>query len=327
MPSPVSAAGGPPLPSLKQRTAALSVVSNSVLILLKVVAGTVTGSVAILTEAVHSSIDLVASVVAFVSVRKAGEPADESHRYGHEKIENLAAAIEGILILVGSAAIAIQAIRRLVGHGRIHTIGLGIAVVAVSMAVNVVISSRIARNARVTESPALEGDAAHLRTDAFTSAAVLAALALVKLTGAQWLDPAVALAVAAAIVVTGVRLLARSSRVLVDEALPADEVEAIRSAVEAFGPHGVVGYHELRTRRAGSRRYVDLHVQFRAGTSLENAHRTAHELQDVIAARLRGADVLIHLEPEDRVRPGEGLNGEPAGGDRRETGNGQARSS
>jgi cation diffusion facilitator family transporter len=292
---------------IKQRAAALSVISNSGLILLKVIAGTVTGSVAILTEAVHSSIDLVASIVAFFSVRKAGEPADETHRYGHEKIENLAAAIEGILILVGSAAIAFAAIRRLIQGGKVHTVGLGIGVVAFSIVVNVVVSSQIARNARATESPALEGDAAHLRTDALTSAAVLVALALVKLTGAQWLDPVVALAVASAIVVTGVRLLTRSSRVLVDQALPADEVDAIRAAIEQFGPRGVVGYHELRTRRAGSRRYVDLHVQFRAGTSLEDAHRMAHELQDMIGSRLKGADVLIHLEPQDRVRPGEEL--------------------
>ncbi len=297
-------------PQLKQRTAILSVVSNSGLILLKLIAGTVTGSVAILTEAVHSSIDLVASIVAFFSVRKAGEPADESHRYGHEKIENLSAAIEGILILVGSAAIAFAAIRRLLGHGHIDTVGFGIAIVALSIVVNVVISAVLTRNARITKSPALAGDAAHLRTDALTSAGVLLALVLVKLTGAQWIDPVVALIVAAAILVTGVRLLTRSSRVLVDEALPSDEVTAIRSAVEAFGPRGVVGYHELRTRQAGSRRYVDLHVQFRSGTSLESAHRTAHELQDLIAERLGGADVLIHLEPEDRVRPGEELTTE-----------------
>jgi cation diffusion facilitator family transporter len=303
----VTVGDGAGVPNLKQRTAAMSVLSNSSLILLKIIAGTVTGSVAILTEAVHSSIDLVASVVAFLSVRKAGEPADESHRYGHEKIENLAAAIEGILILVGSAAIAFQAIRHLLQHGRVHSVWLGIVVVAGSMVVNLVVSTYISRSARATESPALAGDAAHLRTDALTSGAVLVALVLVSLTGAQWLDPAIALTVAAAIVVTGIRLLSRSSRVLVDEALPADEVDAIRHAIEEFGPRGVVGYHELRTRRAGSRRYVDLHVQFRRGTSLEDAHGTAHELQDRIASRLRGADVLIHLEPEDRVRPGEVL--------------------
>jgi cation diffusion facilitator family transporter len=194
----------------------------------------------------------------------------------------------------------------------VHTLPVGIAVVAVSVVVNVIVSARIGRNARATGSPALEADAAHLRTDALSSAGVLGALILVQVTGARWLDPAVALVVAAAIVVTGVKLLDRSSRVLVDEALPADEVDSIREAIERFATDGVVGYHELRTRRAGSRRYVDLHVQFRSGTSLEDAHRTAHELTDVIAERLSGADVLIHLEPEDRVRPGEELPEPPA---------------
>jgi cation diffusion facilitator family transporter len=292
-------------PRVKVRTATLSVASNSILILLKVIGGTITGSVALLTEAVHSSIDLVASVVALFSVRKAGEPADETHRYGHEKMENLAAALEGILILVGSAVIAFEAIRRLLGHGEVKLVGFGIAVVGFSMVVNLVISRVIGRTARATDSAALEGDAAHLRTDALTSGAVLLALIGVKVTGAQWLDPVVALIVAASIVVTGVRLLTRSSRVLVDESLPANEVDVIRKAIEELADHGVVGYHELRTRRAGARRYIDMHVQFQEGTSLEDAHRTAHELQDLIGRRLDGADVLIHLEPQDRVRPGE----------------------
>src|SRR5205807_4048173 len=139
-----------------------------------------------------------ASIVAFFSVRKAGEPADEEHRYGHEKIENLSAAIEGILILVGSAAIAFESIRRLIRGGHLKTVGLGIAVVALSIGVNLVVSGVIARKGRATDSPALLGDAAHLRTDAMTSAAVLAGLVLVKLTGAQWLDPVIALLVAAA---------------------------------------------------------------------------------------------------------------------------------
>ncbi len=295
-------------PGIKVRTAALSVVSNTTLILLKVVAGTITGSVAILTEAIHSSIDLIASVVAFLSVRKADEPADESHRYGHAKLENLAAAIEGILILIGAAVIAFEAIRRLIRGGEVKFIGIGIAVVGLSMAVNLIVSGMILRTARRTGSPALEADAAHLRTDALTSAGVLVALVLVKITGAEWLDPAIALVVAASIVPTGVRLLSRSSRILVDEALPADEVAVIRETIEEFAGQGVVGYHELRTRRAGARRYVDLHVQFREGTSLESAHRTAHEVQEQIESRLGGTDVLIHLEPQDRVRPGEELS-------------------
>ncbi len=211
-------------PEFKQRTALLSVGSNSTLIVLKVIAGTVTGSVAILTEAVHSSVDLVASIVAFLSVRKAGEPADESHRYGHEKLENLAAAIEGILILVGSAVIAFAAIRRLLGHGETHRFGIGIVVVGFSIVVNLIVSAVIARNARIASSPALEGDATHLRTDAASSAAVLLALVLVAVTGKQWIDPVVALGVALAILLTGVRLLMRSGQVLVDQSLPPEEV-------------------------------------------------------------------------------------------------------
>src|SRR5437660_537596 len=261
---------GSSLPQAKQRTAALSVLSNSGLILLKVVAGTVTGSVAILTEAVHSSIDLVASIVAYISVRKAGEPADEEHRYGHEKIENLSAAIEGMLILVGSGVIAFEAIRHLVIGAKVERLGVGMAVVAVSAASNLVVGGIVARRARRTESAALEGDAAHLRTDAVTSLGVLVGLSLVQVTGADWIDPIVALLVAAAIVVSGVRILTRSSRVLVDEALPADELEAIRETVIGFGSsRGVAGFHQLRARRAGARRHIDLHVQFRAGTSLE----------------------------------------------------------
>lgn len=290
---------------MKQRTAALSVASNSALILMKVLAGVFTGSVAILTEAVHSSVDLIASLVAFTSVRIAEEPADESHRYGHEKVENVAAALEGILILVGSAAIALAAIRRLISGGSTHTVGLGIAVVGFSAVVNLVVSTVIARGGRLTDSPALEGDAAHLRTDALSSGVVLVALVLVAVTHDQWIDPVAALLVAALIVATGVRLVIRSGEVLVDQSLPAEECDAIADVIASFSSHGVIGFHELRTRRAGSQRYVDVHVQFRAGTSLEAAHRTSHELQDQIVKRLGGADVLIHLEPEGRLRPGQ----------------------
>lgn len=299
-------APGPPLDATprKRRAAALSIGSNVILILLKLVAGAVTGSVAIITEAIHSGIDLIASIVAYVSVRKAGVPADEEHRYGHGKIENLAAAIEGLLILVGSGIIVFESVRRLIDHVEVDRLGFGIAVLSLSAVVNLIVSAYLARTARETESPALEGDAAHLRTDAYTSIAVVVGLALVEATGADWLDPAVALVVAAAIVSAGWRILLRSSRVLVDEALPADELDAIREEVVAFCGRGVVGYHKLRTRRAGSRRHVDLHLQFRRGTTLEDAHRIAHEIQDQIAARLHGADVLIHLEPEDRVEPG-----------------------
>jgi cation diffusion facilitator family transporter len=291
-------------PPSKSRAAALSIASNSALILLKVVGGTITGSVALLTEAMHSAIDLIASIVAFISVRKADEPADAEHPYGHEKIENLAAAIEGMLILVGSGVIAFEAIRHLAVGSDVSHLGFGMGIVAVSIVVNYFVSATLHRRARETHSAALEADATHLRTDMATSFGVLVGLALVQMTGAQWLDPAVALLIAAAIVREGFKILNRSSRVLVDESLPAAELEAIASEVRSFGPQGVAGFHKLRARRAGARRYIDMHVQFVAGTTLEQAHETAHRLQDAIATRVAGADVLIHLEPEDRVQPG-----------------------
>ena len=149
--------------------------------MLKIVAGAITGSIAIITEAIHSSIDLLASVVAFFSVRKADEPADEGHPYGHEKVENVAAGIEGMLILVGAGIIIFESVRRLVDPPEVESLGIGIAVIAFSGVANLVVSSYLYRQARATDSPALEGDAAHLRTDAVTSFGVLVALVLVEI--------------------------------------------------------------------------------------------------------------------------------------------------
>ena len=287
-----------PTPPRKTRAAAISIASNATLIVLKLVAGAITGSIAVITEAIHSGIDLMASMVAYFSVRKADEPPDESHPYGHEKVENVAAGIEGLLIIVGAGIIIYEAVRRLVEGAAIENIGVGIAVIGFSMVANFAVSGYLYRQAHLTDSPALEADAAHLRTDAFTSAGVFVALVLVEVTGIEELDAITALIVAFAIVYAGVQILSRSTRVLVDEALPDEELAAVRAAIEEFGSDEVVGFHKLRARRAGSRRYIDLHVQFRAGTTLERAHELAHELQREIRARLRGADVLIHLEPE-----------------------------
>jgi cation diffusion facilitator family transporter len=295
---PAGSGTGADRPGVKARAAGLSIASNATLIVLKIVAGAVTGSIAILTEAVHSAIDLLASVVAFFSVRKAEEPPDPSHPYGHEKVENLTAALEGVLILVGAAVIIYESVRRLITPTSVSTLGVGIAVVGVSAVANFGVSTYLYKQARLTESPALEGDAAHLRTDAYTSVGVLVGLLLVKITGAERFDSATALVIAAAIVWSGVRLVNQSSRVLVDEALPAEELAAVREAIAEYAAPEVAGFHKLRARQAGSRRHIDLHVQFREGTTLERAHQVSHELQDAIAGRLRAADVLIHLEPE-----------------------------
>lgn len=288
--------------STKSGAALLSIASNSLLILLKVVAGVLTGSIAILTEAIHSAIDLIASLIAFVSVRMADEPADADHPYGHEKAENVAAGAEAMLILLGAVIVVIEATRRLFTGSEIDEVTIGIAVIGFSVLVNLGVSAFLFRRASVLDSPALAGDAAHLRADALTSVAVLVGLVLVEVTGVEEFDSIAALTVAVVIVATGVRLALRSGRVLMDEAPPASELDRIETVIARVRPPAMAGYHKLRARRAGSRRHIDMHVQFRHGTSLEEAHRFAHELRSAIEAEISRADVLIHVEPEGSLR-------------------------
>jgi cation diffusion facilitator family transporter len=288
----------------RKSTAALSsIASNATLIVLKGVAGALTGSVAILSDAIQSGIDLVASVITLLAVRNADVPADARHRYGHEKLEDLSAWTEALLLLAGATVIALQATRRLISGGHVDQIGIGVAVTAVAAASNVVVSTYLGRVGRATESPALNADAAHLRTDALVSLGVLVSLIVVKLTGASWVDPAVGLLVAAAITFTALRILIGSGQRLIDETLPDDELTAIRDVVDGFLGGQVIGYHDLRARHTGNHHQVDLHLQFTADTSLQDAHQLSHRLQDAISARLPGTSVLVHLEPEDRVRP------------------------
>jgi cation diffusion facilitator family transporter len=286
----------------KAGAATVSVVSNSLLVAAKIAAGAITGSIAIITEALHSSIDLIASMVALVSVRKADEPPDPEHPYGHAKAENLAAAIEGMLILVGAGIIVFEATRRLSIGAEVDNLGVGIAVIAASAVANLGVSRFLMRRAREHRSAALEGDAAHLRADVLTSAGVLVGLGLVEITGVEAFDSIAALVVAGMIVFAGLRILTGSSRVLLDEAPPPEELDRIESAIAAARPPEMVGYHKLRARRAGARDYIDLHVQFRSGTTLEHAHSVAHRLRDAIEAEVPDADVLIHVEPEGAVR-------------------------
>jgi cation diffusion facilitator family transporter len=281
--------------------AGVSIAYNATLIALKVAAAIVTGSVAILSEALNSTIDLIASVITFVAVRRADVPADIEHPYGHEKLESVAASIEGILIIGGAVFIMVESIRRLVnGNSEVESLGFGIAVIAFSMISAAAVSVFLRRQARRHSSPALEGDAAHLGADALTSAGVLVALALVKLTGAEQLDAAVAIAFSGFIVLTGLNIIRRAAGILVDESPPPEEMDRIEAAIaraRADEPE-MVGYHKLRARTTGRRRYIDLHVQFRSGTTLERAHDLAHRLRDAIESDLPNAEVLIHVEPE-----------------------------
>ena len=287
----------------RSRVAALSIASNTTLIALKLAAAGITGSVALLTEALHSLIDLVASFVAFFSVRKAEEPADDDHPYGHDKLEDLAAVIEGVLILVGSVVIAYEAASHLSSGATVDHVPVALAVLAVSIAVNVFVTRRLRRTAEATGSPALAADASHLTADTLTSAGVLAGLALVGITGWSWLDPVVALIVGAVILVEGLKIVRRGSRSLIDEALPEAELDLVRRAIREYGPP-VTGFHALRARRAGAVRHIDVHVQFVAGTSLEGAHVATGILKRRIAEALGGAvHVLIHAEPDDAGGP------------------------
>lgn len=246
--------------------------------------------------------DLIASGIAFASVRKADEPPDASHRYGHEKVEDLAASAQALLLLMGAAFIAFEAIHRIVVGGRVGSIGVGVAVTAAAAAINLVVSAYIARAGRATGSPALDANGADLRTDALVSLGVLVSLLVIWTTKAEWIDPIVGLIVAVVISTTGVRILIAASRRLADEALPAEELRELEAVVDSFLGDQVVGYHDLRARHVGAHHQVDLHLQFASGMSLETAHYISHQLQDAIRDCLPGTTVLIHLEPEDRVR-------------------------
>lgn len=287
----------------KTRAAVVGVCSNTCLIGLKLAAGIITGSVGIISDAVHSLMDLIASMIALASVRKSDAPADASHRYGHEKLEDLAAGAQALLLLVGAVFIAVEAIRRLIDGGTVQRIGIGMIVAGAAAAINLCVSGYLRRAGRATGSAALAANGADLRTDAVVSIGVLVSLALVHLTGAEWIDPAIGLIVAAAISTTGVRILNDATRRLADEALPPEELAALQEVVDSFISPEVVGVHDLRARHVGTNHQVDLHMQFAEGTTLRRAHHLSHQLQDAIVRRLPGTTVLVHLEPEDRVRP------------------------
>ena len=299
-----------PMIRTKSGAAALSIASNSLLIAIKLAAGAITGSIAIVTEAVHSLIDLVASVVAFVSVRKADEPADAEHPYGHEKVESLAATIEGMLILVGAGIIVYEATHRLVVGAEVEALGVGIAVMGFSVLANLVVSTVLSRQAKAHESPALEGDAAHLRTDALTSAGVLVGLA--PGPGHRRSSPSTRSRRCSSprrSSSPGSGSSAAPPACSSTKRCPTRRWTGSRRRSPPPAPPEVAGYHKLRARRAGSRRYIDLHVQYRSGTSLERAHELAHAMRAAIEADIPGAEVLIHAEPETSLRDPERARG------------------
>ena len=255
--------------SLKTRTARLSVLSNTMLIILKVAVGIISGSVSILSEAIHSSIDLVAAVIAFFAVKVSGNPADDRHPFGHGKVENVSGVIEALLIFIASAWIIYEAIGRFLHPGETEALGLGVLVMAISAVVNIFVSRRLYKVAKMTDSVALEADALHLKTDVITSAGVAVGLGLIWLTGWHVLDPVIALLVAVIIIYESWMLLRKAFSPLLDTALSQGEMTKLTSILEEME----VQYHDLRTRAAGHQRFVEFHLDVPAHETIETIHR------------------------------------------------------
>lgn len=283
----------------KVRAARISIVSNTSLVLLKLTVGLTMASVSVISEAVHSMMDLLAALIANFSVRKAVEPADKEHPYGHGKYENLSGVVEAALIFLAAAIIVYEAVSRLLEGGMVEFVDYGIAVMAVSAAVNFFVSRYLYRVAREEESIALEADALHLRTDVWTSLGIMAGLVAIRITGINELDPLIALGVAVLIVRAAWDLTKRSGMDLLDTCLSEEEEQIIRNALDKHS-EAFLGYHSMRTRKAGSEKYVDLHLVVKYSTTVDEAHRIAEEVEREIEAALPRTDVTIHLEPCDK---------------------------
>lgn len=287
----------------KTRVAILSVASNSVLILLKIGVGLLIGSVAVISEAIHSAVDLVAAVIALFAVRKASHPADDRHPYGHGKFENISGTIEALLIFFAAAWIIYSAIRKLIKPQELEGPSWGVLVMLVSAIVNIVVSRRLFKVGRETESVALQADGWHLRTDVYTSLGVMLGLLVIWVGGRiwpsadlNWIDPAVAIAVALMIIKAAWDLTRDSARDLLDVSLPQVDVDWIPGFVHETWPQ-VRSFHRLRTRKAGSNRFIDFHLAVDDRMSVRDAHALGDEIVVAIKERLPESRVYIHVEP------------------------------
>lgn len=282
---------------MKRRAARFSVLSNSLLVVAKLVVGLVSGSVSVLSEAIHSGIDLIAAVIAWYSVRESGKPADEDHHYGHGKIENVAGTIEALLIFGAAFYIIYEAVHKLkTGVVAIENLGLGAAVMAVSAIANYLVSRHLLNVAAATDSVALEADAMHLRTDVYTSAGVLAGLILIKLTGIALLDPIVAILVALMIIKAAWDLTKSAFFHILDVKLPEDEEAIIHDVLQNHREH-IIEYHKLRTRKSGHIRHIDMHLVVPKQMTVESGHALSHEISEDIERNLPYSHVLVHIEP------------------------------
>jgi cation diffusion facilitator family transporter len=274
----------------------LSVAAAVITIALKTTAWRLTGSVGLLSDALESIVNLVAALVGMAMLRWASIPPDREHMYGHEKAEYFAAGVEGTLILAAAVAIVLAAAERLSSTAELQSVGVGVIFSGVASAVNLGVGLVLVREGRAQRSITVEADGRHLLTDVWTSAGVITGVVAVALTHWWWLDPVIALAVALNIVVTGVGLLRRAGGGLMDQALPSDELAKLDRALAPYRRHGV-GFHAVRTRQAGRRSFVTLHVLVPGDWSIQRGHELAERVEHDIRAALPAATVTTHLEP------------------------------
>jgi cation diffusion facilitator family transporter len=249
----------------------------------------------------------VASVVAFVAVRRSLSPPDESHHYGHGRFENLAGIFEGIILLGVGGWVVFGAVDKILNGTELELLGLGIGVMALSAVVNLFVSRWLLRVARETDSRALEAEGYNLRTDVWGAAGVALGLAAALATGWTVLDPIIAALIGLAILWTALRLISGSTRVLLDESLPSRELELIEQVIEGEvrSDPNIRGFHKLRARKSGPQRYIDFHLQLKAETTLGEAHKISDGLEERIRRNLPNSDVLIHLEDDRSLRESE----------------------
>jgi len=284
----------------KRRAAGVSVAFNIVSTIIKLIAAVLTGSVSLLSEAAHSLTDVFASSIALISVTAASAPPDEEHPFGHGKIESLAGFGESILLFGVVVYVVVEAVMRLVTPQPIAQLDLGLWVMAASSVGALGVARYVDRIGKRTHSLALKSNAQHLMVDFVTSVGVLAGLFAVHLTGVTWSDSVVALGLAVWMTIGAWRLARQAFHDLIDVRLPDEEVAWIGTMVEH--EPGVLGYHKLRTRRAGSLRYVDMHIVVPREWNVVEAHDLADRLEKRIETELAPANVVIHVDPYDPNR-------------------------
>ena len=282
--------------STRSGAAKLAVVVVIGLVGLKVVVAVVTGSISIIAQAVDSFLDLFAIAITFFAVGIAARPADEKHPFGHGKVEDIAAVVQAMLIFATGGLIIYSAVLRIIAGTTIELAEAGIGVMLVSIVASILLSRHLRRVSQATDSIALEASARNIAVDVYSAAAVLAGLLVIRFTGLQIFDPIIALLVALFILKVAYDVLTRSFGRLIDVKLSEAEESIIRSSImECAGE--VVGYHELRTRKAGNQRYIDLHLVVPKDASVEEAHRLCDELERDMKTRLSHTTMLIHIEP------------------------------